>query len=626
MKSRILLLFAAFLLLWLVMLARGAFLQILPNSRLAGLQKRQFETRVEVNGRRGIIVDRNGRELAASVPSHSLYVDPQILDQPVATARQVAKILRTSSKRIYAKFKNRGRRFVWIKRHLTEAEYEKLKKLDIRGLGTIEEPKRIYPNQDLLAQTLGRVGVDGQGLEGIELQYDEVLRGERRGVVLPRDARGRPLLREGGIITNVSDGETIELTIDSELQFIVERELRSTVREHEADSAVGVVLDPNSGEILAMASADTKGVIGRNRVVTDVFEPGSTMKTFVVAAALREGIAKPSTKFYCEKGRFKIGGRWIKEADRDHHYEWLTVSEILAYSSNIGTAKLAMALGAERLRQALVDFGFGQRLGIDFPGEAKGVLQGLPWRDHLLGNISFGHGISVTPLQMAAAYAAIANGGQFRQPYIVRKTLPQKPRSVLSRDQAATLRLLLRAATMEHATGEKARIPGFPVAGKTGTAQKVDLIKGGYLQGSYISSFAGFVPAHDPRFVIYIAVDNPKREYYASQVAAPVFARVAQFAVRQAGLTPILLSENNLISQQASPIDVKRTLAALAAQEAGMTPNLKGLTAREVLHRVRGSQLSVEFLGKGVVASTHPAAGESIPNDKKLRVFLEPIR
>lgn len=647
MTSRVLLVFVLLSGLWVALFVRGAYLQIIPNEKLAQLQRRQFATTVEVSGRRGLIVDRYGRELAASLASQSLFVDPHILERPRLVARRLAKLLNLPQQALLAKFKQKKRRFIWLKRHLTEKQVATIKQWDIRGLGLINENRRVYPNNQLLAQTLGFVGREGDGLEGLELRYNQLLNPEHRVVMVPRDARGRPLLGEAGMLTNVNDGARVELTIDSQLQFILEKELRDVVQTYEAEGAVGMVMDPQTGEILAMAANPTfnannplsySSAVRRNRVITDVFEAGSVLKTMVLAAAIRDGVVKPSTIIDCSGGRLKVGDRWIREADEGHEFGRLTVSEILAFSSNVGTAKVAMRLGDKGLRQALLDFGFGQKLDLDLPGEAKGILQALPWNDHLLSNISFGHGIAVTPLQVATAFSAIANGGMLKKPFLVRKIqagekthefTSQDVRRVLSEEQASTLKLMLRAATMEHATGEKARIAGFPVAGKTGTAQKVDLQKGGYLHGSYISSFAGFVPANSPKFVIYVAVDNPKKQYYAAHVAAPVFAQIAQYAVRQAGLTPVLLSEQNLIRPDLRT-QAREALRQEQQEQQQTTisktmPNLNGLTLREVYARMQGTDLQVKSYGRGVVSSTIPAEGAEVPANGKIRVFLQPV-
>ena len=285
--------------------------------------------------------------------------------------------------------------------------------------------------------------------------------------------------------------------------------------------------------------------------MTDVFEPGSTMKTFALAAGLRKGILSPNKKYNTENGQFRIGKRIIREAEVKHRWPELTVTDILALSSNIGTSKIALEVGASDLRETLVDFGFGQKSRVELPGEAKGTLHSLPWNDHLLANISFGQGISVNLIQLANAYAAIANGGTLHQPFLVlaqregdklEVTKPKPLRQVLTPEQASHLRMMLVAATAEGGTGTKARVPGYLVGGKTGTAQKPDPSNRGYLSQAYISSFAGFVPAENPEYVIVVAVDHPKKSYYGSTVAAPVFARLASFLLRRQGVSPVLAS------------------------------------------------------------------------------------
>lgn len=638
-----------FIVLWVVLLGRAAMLQVFPDARLENLKRRQFETSLQIRTRRGAILDRNGNELAASVPSYSLFADPKLMKQPTALIKKLSKALDIPVGTLKKQLRDRDRRFVWLKRQMTEKQKNEVQSWDDISLGFIEEPKRVYPNGSLLSQTLGFIGSEGNGLEGLELQYDKYLQGQLKTVILPRDARGRPLLGDGRSLTEVPDGSDLELTIDHEVQFALERELRSTVDRFEAAAAVGIVLDAQTSEILAMANLPTidpnegarfNGEARRNRSVTDAFEPGSTMKTFLIASALKNQIVKPSSRYFCEGGKFKIGDKWISEAETYEKFQWLNVSEILAYSSNIGSAKIAMDVGPEKLFQTLCDFGFGSKTGIALPGEARGIINPLPWRPHLLANVSFGHGISATPLQVAAAYTSIANGGVLKRPVLVRairgvdrkstkEFQAEEIRRVLSPQEAATLRLMLMAATEEKATGVNARIPGFYVAGKTGTAQKVDLVKGGYSK-TYISSFAGFVPANEPRYVIYIAVDNPKKAYYGSQVAAPVFSKVAQYLVRRAGLPPGMISERNMINPQAGTEKRRTQLQTQALNEirkmAGgepekVLPNLLGLSLREALDRVRGQSAKVEIRGSGVVVRTIPSAGATIP--AKITMILE---
>ncbi len=642
MKARIILLLILVSVLWTAMITRAAFLQIIPNKRLETLQKRQFETVVTLNSRRGDVLDRNGQELAISTTSHSLFVDPKILAESGQVAKFLAKEIKLPYKTILEKLRKKKSRFVWIARHLDHGTRERIAARKIRGLGFVEESKRTYPNDRLLANVLGFVGGEGGGLEGVEAQYNAQLEADKKDVSIQRDARGRPLIVGGQLFSEVPAGNDLQLTIDRDLQFVLEQELRAAVERHEAEAATGVILDAQTSEILAMANAPTYDPNKaadfapdrrRNRTVTDAFEPGSTMKTFVVAAALAKKLIEPNTKFYCEDGKFKIGGRTIR--DSDHKFKSLTVTEIVQYSSNIGTAKIAMKLGAQQLHDTLADFGFGSRSGVDLPGEARGILNALPWREHLFANISFGHGVSATPLQVANAYAAVANGGWLRRPYIVKRIHdyntgddtdigPKTLRRVLPEDVSAKMRLILSAVTAEEGTGFNARVVGYPVAGKTGTAQKVNPNGRGYLPGAYVSSFAGFLPANEPKFVIFVSVDNPRKGYYGSQVAAPVFARVASFAVRQAGLSPILISESDL---------VKRTTAATApasqAIEAPLAaatsvPELQGLTLREVIRRMQGSGMELQVKGHGIVRDFYPPVGTQISKGAALKVVLEP--
>jgi cell division protein FtsI (penicillin-binding protein 3) len=630
------------LFLWGVLIVRAGLLQMLPDSRLDNLKKRQFETSLQIRTRRGAIIDRQGNELAASVPAYSLFADPKLIKDSYGLAKRLAKNFGLPEKSTRKRLRERRRRFIWLKRQMSEAERDMVKKWDEPGLGFIEEPKRVYPNGGLLSQVLGFVGSEGSGLEGLELEYNKDLQGKLKQVLLPRDARGRPLLADGRSVTEVPDGADLELTIDYEAQFNLEQELHSVVEKFDATSAMGIVMDAQTSEILAMANLPLSNA--RNRLVTDAFEPGSIMTTFVIASALRENLVRPSTRYFCEGGRWKIGDKWIKEATAQEKFEWLNVTEILANSSNIGTAKIAFDIGAQRLFQGLTDFGFGAKTGIDLPGETRGIVNPLPWRPHLLSNISFGQGIAVTPMQMIAAYGAIANGGVLKTPLLVKRVhrasdeepqefTAQEIRRVLTPTDSATMRLMLTAATEEKATGWNARIPGYHVAGKTGTAQKVDPVKGGYMPNSYVSSFAGFVPAHNPRYVILVAIDDPKKAYYGSQVAAPVFSRIAQYMVRRAGLPPVLFTENNMVHGQGSSerkradlqtkaiADLKASVETEAAS--GMFPNLLGLTLREALARVRGQTKQIEVRGHGVVVRTVPASGAAVTKSHRVTLVLE---
>ena len=544
------------------LLSRAFYLQLFHHEKLEKLKKRQFETFLRVNSQRGSIWDYKGKELAVTFTSYSLYANPQHIQDPYGTAKKLSPILKMSFRKIYRKFSRSKKSFVWLKRSLSKLTKKKIQKLKIKGLNFVEEPKRFYPSERLLSQVIGFVGQDSRGLEGLEFKYNKHLEGPKRKIHHLRDAKGRPLLLKGYFLTKDRRGSSLHLTIDSELQFVLEQELEKTVLQYQAKSAMGVILNAQNSEVLAMANIPSYDLnnpfvvspfVRRNRVITDSFEPGSTVKTFIVASGLEEGLIKPSTLIDCENGQLQIGKHTIHEAAQKR-YKFLNVSDILRFSSNIGAAKIAFRLGDKKVRETFENFGFSQLTGLRFTGETRGVLQRLPWSRHLLSNVSFGQGMSATALQVANAYAVIANGGLLKTPKIVKYIETDKKkkvdfktlqRRVISSETAGTLRLMLTESAPL-----VAYVKGFPVAGKTGTSQKVDFKKGGYKKAAYISSFAGFIPAYKPKFVIYIVIDEPQKSYYGSLVAAPVFARVATHAVQKAGLTPILIGEENIVKSK----------------------------------------------------------------------------
>jgi cell division protein FtsI (penicillin-binding protein 3) len=692
LKSRIHLLFVGVLLLWGLLIVRAAVLQVWPNHRLNALQARQFQTVITLSNRRGVIVDRNNRELAMSTTAYSIYADPKLIDTKKATAKKIAGILGDSVSAIFNKIKNPQKRFVWLER-LTDKEHaDKIKSLNMRGLQIVEEYKRIYPNEGLLAHSLGFVGTEGQGLEGLELAYNQELQGDKKKVLVRRDARGRPLVADGLMFAENPDGAEVKLTVDADLQHELESEVQTAMTDYDADSAMAIILDAKTSAILAMGSAPSfdpnvgsraSSENRRNRILTDAFEPGSTLKTFVVAGALHNKILQPNTKYNTENGRFKVGDRIIKEAEMHEKWPQLTASEILAYSSNVGAAKIAFDLGGERLAKSLAEFGFGQKTGIDLPGDSKGIIKPLPWTPISLATISFGQGIAVTALQMANAYAAVANGGVLNTPYMVQSIRdsetgetkefgPKMVRRVLTPEESASMRMMLTGVT-SWGSGANARVDGFLVGGKTGTAQKVDPNGRGYIKGGYISSFAGFIPATDPKFVVYVVVDHPRKNnaYYGAQVAAPIFSRLASYAARRAGLAPVILSEKNLVDQnmmkkmsastnvkiakkmaknfkngksrlpaQAKNLKnpvlpasdvmtsadvVTNATAAIPVPQIEYVPELKDLTLREVYRRIGGQDLQVQVRGQGIVSEVIPTAGSLLPASRKIWVILKPL-
>jgi cell division protein FtsI (penicillin-binding protein 3) len=654
LKSKIITLFTVVCCLWAALILRAAYLQFLPHDKLNSLQNRQFQTVVTLPARRGSIYDRHGKELAMSSPAYSLYADPKIIERKKSVAKQISRITGASAREIYAKIKDPAKRFIWIDRLLSSTEAESVRQLKIRGLGLVEDWKRVYPNDNLLASTLGFVGQEGQALEGIELFHDSVLKGEKKKVSMGRDARGRPLIQDGLLFTETPQGKEMKLTIDADLQYFVEAEMSEAIKQYEAEGGWVVVLDAKTSAIRAIASLPTfdankpmqsSALTRRNRAVTDTFEPGSTLKTFVIANALESKMVKPNTKIFCENGSFKIGNRIIREAEKDHAQGTISVSEVLAYSSNIGTSKIALMLGDQKLKDGLVLFGFGQKTGVDLPGEAKGITVPLPWRDHLLANVSFGQGITATPLQIANAYAAIANGGILNQPYIVESvtdvetndtlvTPTTEIRRVVSPETAAQMRLMLSGATGEKGTGSSARVPGYIVGGKTGTAQKIKSVGRGYMPGGYIASFSGFIPANDPQIVIFVGLDHPKKEYYGSQSAAPLFSKIASYAVRRDGVTPELLTEKtiSMVKQDSlaqkflnedKVIQLDEKSSAKSNQLITAAPQFKTLTVREVLAQAAEQQIEVKLVGSGRVDTTWPESGHALGEDRHMTVFLK---
>lgn len=645
MKSRIILVFVLFAVLWCGLLLRAAVIQIIPNSKLSELKKRQLDTVIKIQSRRGDILDRNGQELAVSIPAFSIFADPKVIKAPRKFSKQLAPILGISWKSIYDKIKDDSRRFVWLDRKVSLETKNKILDLKENGLGVVPEARRIYPNESLASGILGFVGAEGSGLEGIELRYNDFLEGTETKLNLKRDARGRPLIVDGKIFTEMPEGAQVHLTLDRDLQYSLEKELSHAVSEFNADSAIGIILDPKTSEVLAMANvptfnsnspAETDLKWRRNRTLTDPIEPGSTMKVFTIAAALQSRKVAPNTEIDCENGEFKIGKRTIREADSKHRFKILTVNEILQKSSNIGSSKIALMLGAEELQRSLALFGFGSKTGVDLGGESKGVLPNLPWNDHLTANVSFGHGISATPLQIANAYAVIANGGVLNTPYLVKSITTQdadlsedrrKGKRIISEELAQQLKFLLMGTTMEGGTGVRAKIAGFPVAGKTGTAQKARLDQLGYLPNSYVSSFAGFVPATDPQFVIYVAVDNPKTLFYGSDVAAPLFSRIGHVALRKYGVAPVLLTEvkedsiEQAIFETKKVSEVSRKIVSLSVGEP--IPELAGVTLREVLRSTQGLEIELQIHGSGSVYRTQPAAGTVLSKESTFQVFLK---
>ena len=622
----------------LAIMIRSAELQIFPYERLSQLKKRLFTKTLKIKSRRGIIYDREGRELAISIPSLSLFADPQLVEKPYFVAKKLSQLLGKPKKTFLKLLQNKKRRFIWIKHHLEESEIARVKSWNLKGLYFIKEPRRFYTHNSSLSQVLGFTGVDNQGLEGIEKQYDHILKSSEQKIIVKRDARGRPLFADFSSILDKVSGFNIYLTIDSSLQFYLEKELHKAIKKSSASKAVGVILDVNTSEILAMANIPnynpnqpfaTASHYRRNRVVTDIYEPGSTLKTFTIAAALEKGIP-PYKTYSTEKGSLELNGATIQEADTKKKFKSrLNLSEILGLSSNVGAAQVALDVSAFQLRDIFQRFGFGQKTLVDFPGEASGILRKLPWRNIETATISFGHGVATTALQIANAYNAIANGGILNQPLLVKKIKnpytgdekifkSKKIRRVISPNTARVLKAMLTEATDDNNTGFRARVSNYLSAGKTGTAQTVDLAKGGYKKDEYISSFSGFIPSYEPKFVIYVAIDGAKDNFYASYVAAPIFSSTGSYLMRRSGISPSILTEKDFIPSQ---VEIKQASVRKLAS-ADVVPDLRGLTLRQALAQLKQTGTKVKVKGSKKVIRSHPAQGEKLPLNKQITLIL----
>ena len=616
-----------FLTIFLVVGGRAFYLQALQGDRLMRLGQRQHLKEWTVLPKRGGVFDRGGEALALSLEAQSVYARPRRIQDAAKSARDLARVLKISSAEIKERLTS-AKPFVWIKRQISPDEAGQIQNLNIEGVGMFHEPHRYYPQGQLAGQVIGFVGRDAEGLEGLELRYNEYIRGETGSSVSERDALGRRVLVEGVEGLQVPAGGDIHLTLDTSIQHLAEKELEASIDKYRAKAGVAIAVEPRTGEILALVNYPTFNPNNysaaspeqrRNRAVTDSFEPGSTFKTIVAAAALEEGIVEKEDLFFCEYGKFSYAGRIIHDT---HPHGWLPFSKILQVSSNIGFSKVADKLKKDRFFKYIEKFGFGQVTGIDMPGEAPGLLRRPEtWSGIDLATHAFGQGLSATPLQMVMAYAAIANGGFLMRPYVVRRALspkgevlvenqPHVVRRVVSERTARLLASMLQDVTTEGGTGKMAKVEGFDVAGKTGTAQKVDLVNGGYDAKKRVASFVGFVPADDPRLVLMVLVDEPQSNVYGGVVAAPVFQNIARGALRHFGVA----------AQTAEPIagpvveaDIPLRRApkrsSQAAFDTGATPDFVGLSLREAVEKARDLNLKVKIHGNGYVVKQSPGPG-----------------
>jgi cell division protein FtsI (penicillin-binding protein 3) len=618
-----------FLAMFLVIAGRAFQLQVLQGERLMRLGERQHLKEWIVLPKRGALLDRAGEPLALSMESQSVYARPHRVQDPEQLSQGLARILNLRAADVKQKLIS-DKPFVWIKRQVSSPEAEKIQALNPTGIGMFYEPNRYYPQNQLAGQLIGFVGRDSEGLEGLELKYNDYIRGEAGSSVTERDALGRRVLVQGVEGLRIPPGSDVHLTLNTSIQHIAEKELEATILKYRAKSGVAIVMEPFTGEVLALAnypafdpnnyskqSADQR----RNRAVTDSFEPGSTFKTILAAAALEEGVVGKEDLFYCEMGKYPYAGKVIHDT---HPHGWLSFAKILQVSSNIGFTKVAQKLKKERYYRYIEKFGFGQVTGIDVPGEVPGLLRRAEsWSAIDLATHAFGQGISATPLQMVTAYAAIANGGFLMRPYVTRRVVspqgeivleiqPHVVRRVISEKTAKSLASILKDVTNEGGTGVMANVDGFEVAGKTGTAQKADPVHGGYAAKKRVASFVGFVPANDPRLVALVLIDEPEVNVYGGVVAAPAFRNIAQAALRhlavapqQAALIPALPSQPEALVRRVA----KPNSAGTMETNGDTAPDFVGLSLREALEKAQTLKLKLRLQGNGYVVKQSPQAG-----------------
>jgi len=624
------------LFVWVVGIeVRLVYLQVVRYSDLAARAERQQSRTIEAPAKRGDIIDRQGRVLAYSVDAETIYAVPGEVENPDRTAAAVcgaledcdAKDREAIAKSITAR---KGKYFAYVRRQVWPDQAKRVAALQLDGIGFMKESRRTYPNRDLASHLLGYVGIDNVGLSGLEATYDSFIRGRAGTVLVQTDAHRRAFSR---VERPPTSGAAIELTIDEYLQHVAERELREGVQYSGASGGSAVIMDPYTGEILALANApdfnpnayrDAREDARRNRAIQDLYEPGSTFKIVTAGAAFEENVVSPNTIIDASTGNIRFGARVIYD---DHNYGVLTFEDAIVKSSNVGAIKVALRLGPEKIGDYVKRFGFGRPSSPDFRGENPGIVwDATKLTDSALASVAMGYQVGVTPLQMAAAVSAVANGGELVQPRAVRAVIRDRkrvavPRKVLDRAitprTAATLTEIMEAV-VERGTGTRAQVPGYTVAGKTGTAKK--LVNGSYRGHSdYNVSFVGFVPSRKPVFAIVVVVDSPHRvSPYGGVVAAPIFQRIASAALRQQGVpqtiggSPLVVERRNDVDAQQTSGPVSSPVVTMGSAGSSVFPDLTGMSARDALRVMAKMGLAVRLLGAGVVSEQTPAAGTPI--------------
>lgn len=641
---------------------RLADFQILRYREMTQRAKNQRDRTIETTPRRGNIYDRNGHDLAMSIQVDSVFASPreiQNLDNATALLSPVLKIdpatLRTRLQT--------GKSFSWLARRIDASQANQVRALNLRGIYLQKEPQREYPQGEMLAQVLGFVTSDQDGVAGLESKFDKIVKGKKGKMLLQADAHGRPFVR--GDATTAAPGDSLVLTIDEKIQLTAERELATAMADTHAKAGTVIVMDPNTGEILAMANQPTFNPNARqdaspdvwlNRAVNGIYEPGSVMKIVTISAALEERLTNPDEIIDCQMGSINVFGRIV----HDHKpFGALTTTQIMAKSSDVGSIKLGMRLGNDRFYRYIKAYGLGDRTGIELPAEEPGIARPAErWNKSSVGSISMGQELGATPLQMTAAASVIAANGVWHRPHILRgRTRPSGPtelnftpvvmaagaapgdsRVVISPETALKVRAMLEAVVAQGGTGTKARLNGYTSAGKSGTAQKYDPNIGHYSPTDYIASFIGFAPATQPAVTIAVIIDSPRNGHHGGEVSAPVFKRIAEQVLPYLD-TPhdLPLTDPKVEKARIEKIDPEQLRDSLdsdsddsAANFEGMAvvdvggsmvaPDFTGKTARAVAEMAASRGLDVNMVGSGVARQQVPAAGRPLPPGRRITV------
>jgi cell division protein FtsI (penicillin-binding protein 3) len=619
--------------------ARLVYLQVVQYGNfMARAQKQQMRT-VTAPAKRGEILDRTGRVLAYSVDADSVFADPTEIEDPDVVASAVCAALDecdAADRQAMAKKLRGTGQFTYLQRKVSPDEEQRIRDLKLKGIGFLKESRRYYPNKELAAHVLGYVGLDNAGLGGLESSYDSQVKGREGRLLVQTDARQQRVFSQ--VERAATAGATLELTLDQFLQFIAERELRAGVDENHAAGGSAVIMDPNSGEILAMANYPTfnpntfgrvREEARRNRAVQDLYEPGSTFKIVTASAALEEHVIRPTDLIECSPGRITFGSRVIRDT---HQYGTLAFTDVIVKSSNVGAIKVGMRLGPERLGRYVNLFGFGQSIAPDFRGENPGIVWSPERLDpSALASVSMGYQVGVTAVQMAAALSSVANGGTLYEPRIVRAVTRDGKRAevetkalrrTVSETTAAELTTIMEQV-VERGTATAAKIDGFTVAGKTGTAQK--LVDRRYSHSDYNASFIGFLPSRKPALAIVVVIDSPHAKgYYGGTVAAPIFKRIAEESLRHLGIgptinpaPPVLVARNTDDQMIPQPVRASQTVDTTAPPSESIAdedvmPDLRGLSAREALRALTKLGMTTRMSGDGFVLEQSPAAGSEL--------------